>query len=187
MNRESILLLRSEKDPVGTLGSYNAYCQKGERFKSLWLGAPATVTYDSTKMLIKTLEKDRIISNVFQKENTNILWVGYSGRMKDYLTWLLIKDNEKAFLVSNFFGENEASTEEYAAELFYALSDLGYNVGLENKRRGLFLQLFGLISIAAIAISQISSANFGTGLFLMVLVCIIALVTVFSKSKLPKR
>jgi len=176
-NKTSIEKLRNttQATSIKALGSYNANYFDGGTFRSIMQGEPAVLDFNEQSIVLKVLsdkDPDEILSeNIsnerfleFKKEESELLWIGNSGRYKDSSTWLEIKDLCKASLVSIYTGERhslsyDTETKRCAAELFYKLTDLGYKTGIDPKKRGLFMDIFGVAVTLILSVITIMTQN----------------------------
>ncbi|WP_119332504.1 hypothetical protein [Geobacter sulfurreducens] len=184
----STLYESSLHNDMKIIGTYNAYHHEGDKFKTMMPGDPAIIDYNEDQIRIRVLPdgQGQERAYCFPKEDTEILWVGNSGRLKDYLTWLEIKGSQNSSLISAFTGTHHESTEWYTGNLYFKLADSGYKVGIDSKKRGLLMQLVGIIALFGIGVKSLISNSIMLGV-VSIGASIIILVLELRPRKGPKR
>ncbi len=206
--KTSIAELRNSPDlnSIKSMGSYNAYYFDGDTFKSMMLGDPAVLDFSGQGIMLKVLpdnnpDPDEILTEKYyakerlveyKREGSEVLWVGNSGRYKDYYTWLEIKDFSKASLVSLYTGQPhslsyDTESKRCAAELFYKLTDLGYKTGIDPKKRGLFMDVFGVIATFILSVFTLMDKNWYPAAISSIAFFVLLYGLLFSKKGPPPR
>lgn len=142
---------------MSKVGSYNAFFQEGEKFRGYAHDAPATIDYNNDEIRVRVLPKGAKVAKEYhyKKDNSEILWIGNSGRYKDITEWISLSNEHGTSLISAFTGTQYITTDWHTKNLYLKLDELGYNTGIDTKKRSLVRQTVFSMALLILGVFQI--------------------------------